>query len=85
MTHNISIQKIKYQQNNFLHKVSKYYVDSSNIIFVELKIQNMVKNHYLTKSISNSSWNSFFQKLEYKDTNADILFAKVESYGTSQR
>jgi len=78
-------QKIKYQRNDFLHKVSRHYVDSYDTIFVEdLKIQNMVKNHHLSKSISDSSWNSFFQKLEYKAANAGILFAKVAPHGTSQ-
>jgi IS605 OrfB family transposase len=37
----------------------------------------MVKNHHMDKSIYDSSWNSFFQKLEYKAANAGILFAKV--------
>jgi putative transposase len=78
-------QKIKYQRNDFLHKVSKYYVDNYDTIFVEdLKIQNMVKNHHLAESISDSSWNSFFQKLEYKAANAGILFTKVAPHGTSQ-
>ena len=78
-------QKIKYQRNDFLHKISKYYVDSYDTIFVEeLKIQNMVKNHHMAKSIYDSSWNSFFQKLEYKAANAGILFAKVAPHGTSQ-
>lgn len=78
-------QKIKYQRNDFLHKISKYYVDNYDTIFVEdLKIQNMVKNNHLAKSISDSSWNSFFQKLEYKAANAGILFTKVAPHGTSQ-
>ncbi len=78
-------QKIKYQRNDFLHKVSRHYVDNYDTIFVEeLKIQNMVKNHHLAKSISDSSWNSFFQKLEYKAANAGILFRKIFASGTSQ-
>ncbi len=78
-------QKIKNQRNDFLHKASRYYVDNFDTIFVEdLKIQNMIKNRHLAKSIFDSSWNSFFQKLEYKAANAGILFAKVVPHGTSQ-
>jgi len=79
-------QKIKNQRNDFLHKVSRYYVNNYDTIFVEeLKIQNMVKNHRLAKSISDSSWNSFFQQLEYKAGRAGILFKKISPYNTSQK
>ncbi len=78
-------QKIKYQRNDFLHKVSRYYVNNYDTIFVEdLKIQNMVKNHHLAKSILDSSWYSFFQKIEYKAERAGILFRKITAAGTSQ-
>lgn len=78
-------KKIKNQRNDFLHKISRYYVNNYDAIFVEdLRIQHMVKNHNLAKSISDSSWYSFFQKLEYKAERAGILFRKVPAAGTSQ-
>jgi putative transposase len=42
------------------------------IVYEDLKIQNMVKNHHLAKSISDASWYQFTQWLQY--------FAKI--YGT---
>ncbi|HEY9672058.1 MAG TPA: transposase [Waterburya sp.] len=42
------------------------------IVYEDLKIQNMVKNHRLAKSISDASWYQFTQWLQY--------FAKI--YGT---
>jgi putative transposase len=42
------------------------------IVYEDLNIQNMVKNHQLAKSISDASWYQFTQWLQY--------FAKI--YGT---
>jgi putative transposase len=49
-------------------------------VFVEdLKLNNMIKNHNLARSIMDSSWGSFIEKLEYKCK----LLVKVQPRNTS--
>jgi putative transposase len=77
--------KIKNQRNDFLHKISHFYVTHYDTIFVEdLQIQNMIQNKHLAKSIADASWNGFLQKTEYKAARAGNLFAKNAPHGTSQ-
>lgn len=77
--------KIKNQRNDFLHKISHFYVINYDTIFVEnLQIKNMIKNRHLSKSIADVAWNGFIQKTEYKAVRAGILFAKNTPHWTSQ-
>ena len=78
-------EKILNQRLDFLHKQARELADNySNIAVEKLQIKNMVKNHYLAKSINDVSWYKFLQLLSYKveETGGQIL--EVNAKGTSQ-
>jgi putative transposase len=60
-------ERIVNRRKDFQHKLSSQYANNYDIVFVEkLEKLNMVKNHRLARSIMDSSWGLFLQKLEYK-------------------
>lgn len=76
---------ISNQRADFLHKQSRGIVDNYGFIaFEKLQIKNMVKNHYLAKSINDVAWNDFIQMLGYKASSAGSRAVEVNSKGTTQ-
>jgi len=60
-------ERIKNRRKDFQHKLSTQYAKNHDVVFVEkLEKLNMVKNKKLSRSIMDSSWGTFVQKLEYK-------------------
>ena len=79
-------EKILNIRNDFLHQISSRYVKNYDVIAIEdLQIKNMVKNKYLSKSISDASWNKLRRFLTYKAENAGKLLITVNPHGTTQR
>ena len=72
-------------REDYLHKLSYSLVHSySFIAYEELKIANMVRNHHLAKSISESSWGNFIQMLQYKAESAGCVAVGVNPQNTSK-
>ncbi len=79
-------ERITNQRDDFLHKLSCAYVRAYDFIAVEdLRISNMVRNHYLAQSIMDASWQKFIQFLSYKAGNAGKIVVKVKPRNTSQK
>ncbi len=78
-------ERIFNQRQNFLHKTSFSLIKQFKIISVEnLKIKNMIKNHYLAKHIADASWGCFVQMLSYKVEKTGGQLIKVNPKNTSR-
>jgi len=78
-------ERLVNQRNDFLHKLSRFYINNYDVICVEdLQIQNMVKNHNLAQRVLDASRGRFLQMLSYKAENAGRVAASVNPRGTSQ-
>jgi putative transposase len=78
-------EKLENQRNDFLHKLSRFYVDNYDFVAVEdLNIKGMVRNHNLAGKILDASWGKFLQMLEYKAERAGTQVVKVNPRGTSK-
>ena len=78
-------EKLVNQRKDFLHKLSRYYVNNYDFIAVEdLHIKNMVRNRNLAQKILDASWGEFVRMLSYKAEGAGRIVVKVNPRGTSK-
>ena len=79
-------ERISNQRKDFQFKAAHRILDRCDEIAVEnLTITNMLKNHYLAKSISDAGWGAFRLKLQSKAESAGKQFTKVNPRHTSQK
>ena len=79
-------QKIQNRRDEFLHQVSRKLVDSADlIVFENLNISGMLKNHYLAKHISDHAWGKLVQFTQGKAAKAGKIVELVDARYTSQK
>jgi putative transposase len=78
-------ERIANRRNDFANKVSRQLVDRFGVIvFEDLDIRNMLKNHSLAKSISDVAWNKLVKATESKAVYAGSKVVLVDPRNTSQ-
>ena len=79
-------EKITNQRNDFLHKLSKRLVDEYDIITVEtLDLDEMRKQKYWSKKVSDMSYYRFINYLKYKCDDRGKVFHQVHKYYPSSK
>ena len=77
-------EKITNVRNDFLHKLSNYYVNNYDAIGME-DMPMGLKGNIFAKSKQDASWGKFRQFIAYKAESAGKLFVPVSYRGTTQR
>jgi putative transposase len=78
-------RKVRNIRKDYLHKASRVLADSYDlIVFEDLQIQNMVKNHHLARSIHDASWGMLISLTTYKAEYAGGAVKLVNPRNTSK-
>jgi len=78
-------EKVTNQRRDFTYKTARMIVNRYERIYVEdLKIQNLVRNRYLSKSIMDAGWGNLRNALTYMAELSEGVIAFVDPRYTSQ-
>lgn len=79
-------EKITNLRKDYLHRISLKIVNENQVIVTEnLKVQNMMKNHHLAKSVADVSWYEFTRQLSYKSEWNDRIYKKIDTFFPSSQ
>ena len=77
---------IKNQRKDFHHKLSRKIINENQVIvFEDLKVKGMLKNHNLSKSISDVGWTNFINMIKYKSEWAGREIIQVNQWFPSSQ
>lgn len=77
--------KVSRQRKDFVVKTARALIQSSDlVVYEDLQVKNMVKNHHLAKSISDASWSMFTTWADYYAKVFDTWVIAVAPNFTSQ-
>jgi putative transposase len=77
--------KVSNQRRDVNHKLSDRLArDHGLIVFEDLRIRNLMRNHSLAKSIKDASWGQLIQFTEYKVVRAGVTLVKVSPEFSTQ-
>jgi len=77
--------KVSRQRKDFAVKTARALVQSSDlVVYEDLQVKNMVKNHHLAKSISDASWSLFTDWVDYYAQVFNTWAIAVSPHYTSQ-
>lgn len=79
-------EKITNQRKDFLHKTSTAITKQyDTIVFEDLAVKNMVKNHKLAQAISDVSWSMFTTFVKYKCAKLGKNYIEIDRYYPSSK
>ena len=78
-------RRLRNRRNDFAHKTSRFLADNyGTIVFEDLNIPNMVKNHHLASAILDACWGKTRRLAAYKAERRGGRVILVNPSGTSQ-
>ena len=79
-------EKVNNQRRDFLHKTSDAITKQYDTICIEnLQVSNMLKNHKLSRSISDCGWSTFTDFLEYKAEWRGVNIVRIGTFDPSTK
>ena len=76
--------RIANKRRDFRHKLSRTLVNNHDVlVFENLNVKGLLKNHHLARSISQSAWSDFLRMVKYKAEGEYKTFVKIDRFFAS--